>query len=148
MALPSEPTRSGILSTPGGQDDRGGEQEREPGGVLAGKPAEHARHHGYPGPRRVAALLAHLPGSTPFCSRPPWRSSCWLAHPPSKLPTTCTVCSNSPALSGDSPRSFSAAAPRSSIRAPTGAGHMWVIDGPVETWAAEFQQMGLSGLHP
>ncbi len=40
----------GDLQRPGGQDDRGGEQEGEPRGVLAGQAAEHARHHRHPGP--------------------------------------------------------------------------------------------------
>jgi hypothetical protein len=37
---PSGPNRSGTLSTPGGEDDRAGEQEGEPGGVPVGQAAQ------------------------------------------------------------------------------------------------------------
>ena len=39
MPLPSGPARSGILEFAGGEDDRGGKQEGEPGGVLVGQAA-------------------------------------------------------------------------------------------------------------
>jgi hypothetical protein len=35
---------------PGGEDHRGGQQEGEPDGVLAGKTTPHAGHHRHPVP--------------------------------------------------------------------------------------------------
>ena len=39
MPCPSGPVSLGSFQHPGGQDDRGGEQEREPGRVLPGQAA-------------------------------------------------------------------------------------------------------------
>ena len=36
------------LEQPGREDDRGGEQEREPGGVLVGEPAQQSGGHRHP----------------------------------------------------------------------------------------------------
>ena len=47
MPLPQRPGQLGQFQHAGGQDDRGGEQEREPGRVLPGQAAAHARDHGH-----------------------------------------------------------------------------------------------------
>src|SRR5580704_11090369 len=48
-AVAERPGQVGDLEGPGGEDDGGGEQEREPGGVLVGQAARQAPDHGDPG---------------------------------------------------------------------------------------------------
>src|SRR5580692_4703159 len=48
-AVAERPGQIGDLECAGGEDDGGGEQEREPGGVLVGQAAGQASDHGDPG---------------------------------------------------------------------------------------------------
>ena len=78
IPLPRWPVRSAELEHARGQDDRRGEQEREPRRVLPGQAAEHAGHHRDPVPADAGQQREDLrrPDDQRPASSRPWTAGC------------------------------------------------------------------------